>query len=91
MSYTEGKSCRDKSHIFFTFLESRQLLLIYPTAMLPNPSASMRLAFLLITWLTFNYSFGTVATLLELIPVASIFFSFTNTGETLSPPSSYKR
>lgn len=28
--------------------------------------------------------FGTVATLLELIPVASIFFSFTNTG--ILPP-----
>jgi hypothetical protein len=31
MLYTEGKSCRDKSHIFLTFLESRQPLLIYPT------------------------------------------------------------
>lgn len=51
----------------------------------------MRFAFLIVTWLTFDCSFGTVATLLELIPLASIFFSFTNTGETLSPPFSYKR
>lgn len=27
------------------------------------------------------FSFGTVATLLELIPLASIFFSFSNTGK----------
>lgn len=27
-----------------------------------------------------NLSFGTVATLLELVPFASIFFTFTNTG-----------
>lgn len=30
-----------------------------------------------------NYRFGTVATLLELVPFASILFSFTNTGKPL--------
>lgn len=34
-----------------------------------------------------NYRFGTVATLLEMIPVASLFFMFTNTGEDI--PLSY--
>lgn len=30
-----------------------------------------------------NGRFGTVATLLEMIPFAGIFFSFTNTGESV--------
>jgi hypothetical protein len=39
-------------------------------------------------WLDHNVApyaaFGVVATLLELVPVASIFFSFTNSGKYLS-------
>ena len=36
--------------------------------------------------LTANQSFGLVATLLEMIPVASIFFTYTNTGESWLNP-----
>lgn len=38
-----------------------------------------------LVWLTMTdvTSFGTAATLLEMVPVASIVFSFTNTGRSL--------
>jgi len=53
------------------------LAIVSDLSLLPSPSHRPHFK------LTFH-SFGTVATLLELIPFASIFFTFTNTGKQCS-------